>query len=220
MISFGFWTSPLVFCVFLFVSGGAQATLWPNCVKCISDWFPKDELATVFGVTGSVIYAGGILGTSLAVYLQQLYSPDLRMIFVIPSVVCLVMAALVMLLLRTPQEVGITVPEKDANENTKPTETSDEPPKEKTLNFLQAWRIQLVPELSLTMFGIKLVRYCLYMWLPLYLHQNLAYDKAIAGYLSNAFEIGCVGGSIGICLLFPLYCTNWFIRAKFKISKP
>merc|ERR1719354_1320125 len=76
-----------------------------------------------------------------------------------------------------------------------PPTTTTTKTEEKTLNFMEAWRIQLVPELSLTMFGIKLVRYCLYMWLPLYLHQNLNYDKTTAGYLSNAFEIGCVVGS-------------------------
>ena len=66
---------------------------------------------------------------------------------------------------------------------------------ERHLTFMETWRIPLVSELSFTMFGIKLVRYCLYMWLPLYLHQNLRYDKSTAGYLSNAFEIGCVVGS-------------------------
>ena len=31
----------------------------------------------------------------------------------------------------------------------------------------------MVPELCWSMFGMKLVRYCLYMWLPMYLNQNV-----------------------------------------------
>lgn len=33
---------------------------------------------------------------------------------------------------------------------------------------------RMVPELAWTMFGMKLVRYCLYMWLPMYLNQNVS----------------------------------------------
>ena len=193
MMSFGFWDSPYIFSILLFISGTAQATLWPNCVKCLSEWFEKDQIATVFGILGSLIFAGGILGTVLAVYLQQLYSPDLRMIFLLPSIVGIFMAIIVYSSLKTPNELNIVV-----GENSHPTKNTTEEIVRKKVNFVQVWRMKLVPELSFTMFGIKLVRYCLYMWLPMYLHQNLKYDKATAGYLSTAFEVGCVIGSTGL----------------------
>ena len=196
MISFGFWDSPYLLSVLLFVSGAAQATLWPNCVKHLSDWFVKDQLATVFGILGSVIFAGGILGTVLAVYLQNIYAPDLRMIFLLPSLIGIFMAVIVWSCLKTPNELNIVVGNNINSSNTDSTTTGAA--EKKNLNFVQVWKIKLVPELSFTMFGIKLVRYCLYMWLPMYLHQNLKYDKATAGYLSTAFEIGCVIGSTSL----------------------
>jgi len=194
MITFGFWDSTLPLCCLMFVSACAQATLWPNCVKCISDWFPDHELATVFGLMGIFIFGGGIAGTSLAVYLQNLYSPDLRLIFMVPSIICMFMAAAVHLVLKTPAEMDINVTGKNEIETTKAEKESGSEKGERHLTFMETWRIPLVAELSFTMFGIKLVRYCLYMWLPLYLHQSLKYDKSTAGYLSNAFEIGCVVG--------------------------
>lgn len=190
MVSFGFWNSPVVLCILLFISGISQATLWPNCVRCISDWFPTDQLATVFGILGSMLFGGGILGTTLAVYLQQLYAPDLRMIFMVPSIIGFIMAAIVYFLLKTPEECMMII---DGKISKPASKVEDGEPKGLTL--LETWKIPLVPELSFTMLGIKLVRYCLYMWLPLYLYQNLKYDKATAGYLSNAFEIGCVVGA-------------------------
>ena len=192
MISFGFWDSPYIFSVLLFVNGAAQATIWPNCVKCLSEWFSSEQHATVFGIMGSVLFSGGIMGTALAVYLQQIYSPDLRMVFMIPSIICLFVAAIVNLFLKTPEEANII------DDGTPSNLDVPEKAKGNKLNFLQVWRISLVPELSFTMFGIKLVRYCLYMWLPMYLYQNLKYEKATAGYLSTAFEIGCVFGSTGL----------------------
>ena len=43
------------------------------------------------------------------------------------------------------------------------------------LNGLSVARLsRMVPELAWTMFGMKLVRYCLYMWLPMYLNQNVS----------------------------------------------
>merc|ERR1712212_506666 len=105
------------------------------------------------------------------------------------------MAAAVYLLLKTPAEMGVAVTGKTETTSTEEEIESGNPKVERHLTFIETWRIPLVAELSFTMFGIKLVRYCLYMWLPLYLHQSLNYDKSTAGYLSNAFEIGCVVGS-------------------------
>ncbi|XP_013395115.1 sugar phosphate exchanger 3 isoform X2 [Lingula anatina] len=61
--------------------------------------------------------------------------------------------------------------------------------------FLQLWQIPMVPEISVGMFCLKLVRYCMYMWLPMYLLQHLSYAKTMAGMFSTMFEIGGVAGS-------------------------
>jgi len=194
MISFGFWDSPIIFAILLFFNGVGQASLWPNCVKSLSAWYSSAKLATIFGLWGTCMFAGGIMGTGLAVRLQMLYTPDLKMIHVVPSLVVLAVAVLVHLLLRAPDDVDIVVPGKVTvvPEKSSPQEPARE------LSFFAIWKFQYVPELALTMFGMKLVRYCLYMWLPMYLHQSLKYQQSTAGFMSTAFEIGGVFGSAGL----------------------
>lgn len=191
MISFGFWDSSIIFAILLFFNGSGQATLWPNCVKSLGAWYSNEKLATIFGIWGTCIFAGGILGTGLAVRLQALYVPDLKMVFVVPSLIVLVVMVLVHFFMRTPEELGLIIEGKSA-----PTHVTEKATSEKS--FFEVWRIKFVPELSFTMFGMKLVRYCLYMWLPMYLHQNLKYETSTAGYLSTAFEIGGVLGSASL----------------------
>ena len=44
-----------------------QATCWPNCVRAISSWYPDKQKATIFGMWGTCTFAGGLIGTVLAV---------------------------------------------------------------------------------------------------------------------------------------------------------
>jgi sugar phosphate permease len=49
-------------------------------------------------------------------------------------------------------------------------------------------------------FFLKLIRYSLLFWLPFYLHAQAGFDEITSGYLSTAFEIGGVAGTIAIGL--------------------
>ena len=173
----------------LFLNGSFQATAWPNCVKCLSTWYSDEHHASIFGLWGTCTFAGGIIGTSLAVYLQSVYSPDLKMIFILPSLVVLFIGVLVFLTMKMPAELNITIPGKE------PLITNSTGKNDKVLSFTEVLRLNLVPELVVTVICVKLVRYCLYMWLPMYLHEALNYSKVQAGMLSTTFEIGGVLGS-------------------------
>jgi OPA family glycerol-3-phosphate transporter-like MFS transporter 1/2 len=67
----------------------------------------------------------------------------------------------------------------------------------------------MVPEVSITVFCLKVVRYCMYMWLPMYLLQHLGYSKTNAGMFSTMFEIGGIAGSATVG-----YCLNKFFQNK------
>lgn len=69
---------------------------------------------------------------------------------------------------------------------------------QKTLNMRELWKIPMVPEVAVTVFCLKVVRYCMYMWLPMYLLQHLKYSKTNAGMFSTMFEIGGIIGSASI----------------------
>jgi sugar phosphate permease len=43
---------------------------------------------------------------------------------------------------------------------------------------------------------VKLVRYTLLFWLPLYLHDELGYSAPQAGMAATLFDIGAVGGTV------------------------
>jgi MFS transporter, OPA family, solute carrier family 37 (glycerol-3-phosphate transporter), member 1/2 len=65
----------------------------------------------------------------------------------------------------------------------------------------------MVPETAITVFCLKLVRYSVYMWLPMYLLQQLNYSKENAGYFSTMFEIGGIVGSS---------LVGWILRKFFN----
>lgn len=205
MCTFGMWKSVLMFAFLLFLNGTSQATAWPNCVKSLGAWFNDQQRTTIYGLFGTCSFAGGILGSALAVHLQATFSGDIRMVFIIPSTVLFGVGILVFLFLRTPAEVGLVVPGKETPKDSPSSNQTEQ----KSMTYLQLWGIRMVPELSWTNFSIKLVRYCMYMWLPMYLYQELGYTKYQAGLLATAFEVGGVVGSVILG-----YLVNKFLSGK------
>ncbi len=71
-----------------------------------------------------------------------------------------------MTLFKLPKELNIEILGKEAN-----ISTSKEPSKHYTIRDL--WKIPMVSEVAITVFCLKVVRYCMYMWLPMYVYLNL-----------------------------------------------
>lgn len=185
MVTFGVWGGAPVWAVMLALNGAAQSCCWPACSRALSDWFPDEQRNSVFGVFGTSAFAGGILGTSLAVYLQSMYG--WRAVHVMPSLLCMCFGLLVMLVLRTPEELSVAVPGKSAPaakaaDSAAPT-------------WREVWGIPVLPEAAVSLLFLKLVRYAMYMWLPMFLTLQLRYSREAAGMLSLAFDIGAVVGS-------------------------
>ncbi|XP_048586602.1 putative glycerol-3-phosphate transporter 5 isoform X2 [Nematostella vectensis] len=197
MFSFGFWNHLPIFALLLFLNGTSQATAWPNCVKTLGMWFNDQQRTTIFGFFGTCTFGGGILGSALAVQLQSMYGPDMAYIFLIPSLIVGGTGLVVFMFIRSPEELGMQIPGKEPISKS----SSSSPVQTRSLSYIQLWRLRMVPELSWTNFAIKLVRYCMYMWLPMYLFQALGYSKLQAGLLSTVFEIGGVAGSASLGLI-------------------
>uniref|UniRef100_A0A7M5X7B9 Major facilitator superfamily (MFS) profile domain-containing protein n=2 Tax=Clytia hemisphaerica TaxID=252671 RepID=A0A7M5X7B9_9CNID len=201
MGSFGFWDSPKVFAVLLFINGGAQAQLYCNIARFLTSWFDSSQKTTMFGMWGTAPFAGGIIGTAVAVELQRRFSGDLKMMFLVPCVWIFFLAIATHFFLKFPHECGMESPDPEKQQLKEDEPTAVQP--KKALNFIETWKIKMVPELCWSMFGAKLVRYCLYMWLPMYLAKALKYDKGYAGMFSTTFEIGGVFGS---------FCNGFYIN--------
>ncbi|XP_066283811.1 uncharacterized protein [Branchiostoma lanceolatum] len=186
VVWFGTWIDVFVLMIMLFFNGVAQAQTWPSCVKALSAWYPDRQRNAIFGIWGTCTFAGGIMGTGLAVYLQRTYG--WRSVFFYPALIVAAVGALVYIFLYTPWEVGLDIPGKDPELVSKGGNTT-------SLKFWQLLGIKMLPELAATVFFVKIVRYCLLMWLPMYLYHELQYSKAQAGLLSTSFEVGGVLGS-------------------------
>ncbi|KAH3820537.1 uncharacterized protein LOC127832346 [Dreissena polymorpha] len=189
MITFGSWGSFSIFCFLLFLNGSSQAQCWPNAMKALGSWYPDSVRNTVFGLFGTCAFAGGIIGTSLAVWLQTSYG--WRSAFLTPSLIVGALGILVLLFFQQPEEVNIEVPGKVQATPSKTSKTSN-------ISTWELIKIPMLVEIAVAVFCLKAVRYCMYMWLPMYLLHQLEYTKGQAGLFSTMFEIGGVLGSAAI----------------------
>jgi OPA family glycerol-3-phosphate transporter-like MFS transporter 1/2 len=184
LMSFGTWDSYPMLLLLLFISGAAQAPCWPACCKFLSSWFPDEALNTVFGLISTSAFGGSIIATAIAVYLQKTYS--WRFVFFPPSFLVLFLAILAWLFMKLPSELHITIQGKESNE-TKKQNTN--------YTLCELWKIASVAEMAVSMMCLKLVRYSMYLWLPIYLSQSLNYSPEQAGLFSLLFDVGAVVGS-------------------------
>ena len=179
------------FCLGLALTGGLLAPAWPACTKLLGLWFQGSRLNTMFGLLSTAVHLGSLAGTALAAALLD-YS-GWRSVGLPPAIVALATAALLAAALATPQERDFIV-----SENTSPSK--DALPSQSSVRELAC--LPSVPSLAAAMFCLKFVRYCLYMWLPLYLLEELHYTKLQAGVFSTVFDLGGILGSalLGIYL--------------------
>lgn len=69
----------------------------------------------------------------------------------------------------------------------------------------------MLAEVAVGVFCLKAVRYCMYMWLPMYLLNQLQYSKGQAGMFSTMFEVGGVLGSAVIGIVLDRYVFGCLI---------
>lgn len=198
MLTFGNWSSFNVLAFLLFLNGAFQSLCWPAANKGLGAWVSDKERNTIFGYFGTCPFFGGIIGTAFAVHLQQNYG--WRKVHFLPSLFCMIMGSIIVLLFKQPKELNVEVPGKESNSVT--------PKEQKEMNMRDLWKIPMVAEVAITVFCLKVVRYCMYMWLPMYLLQQLKYSKTNAGMFSTMFEIGGIIGSASIGFVLKRYFND------------
>ena len=192
MALFGVCDSFYICLLLLFICGTALAPTWPSCSKGLASWFhDTSSRDTIFGIFATSGLVGGVCGTALAVWFQNVYG--WRMVHLIPSLFLLLLALIVAGFIRSPQELGVpasTVNVVDIETIESPAlmakEESAQPQKKSRFqSWLSLWSIPLIPEVTVAVFTLKVIRYCMYMWLPLYLLDYLKYSKTEAGLMST-----------------------------------
>ena len=203
-------------------NGLGQGCGWSACLKVLSGWFERKERGTVMAWWGTCYVLGGFLATVFATFAatQMFVATGLgwRRGFLFPSFV--LAAAALWFAFRThntPPEAGLPAQ----------VETAEEPVDEGS-----SWEAARNPEvwiLAGMYFFLKITRYSLLFWLPLYLVQRMQYSEEWAGYTSSLFELvgftgALIAGYISDRLLngrrYPVGASMLFLLAAWLLIHP
>lgn len=176
----------------MFINGAGQGPAWPSCCKAVAAWFPDSRLNSIVGFLATSVFVGGAFGTASAVYFQNIYG--WRFVFVPPAVTSMVLGLLIYCVLFTPEERRLTVPGKESV-GPSVTKIIGEDAYTERKTFYQLFRLPTVMEITMTVLCLKVVRYAMFLWLPMYLVNYLQYSVAHAGLFSTIFDVGGTVGS-------------------------
>jgi sugar phosphate permease len=196
---------PLPITILQAVNGFAQACGWPGLLKIMTYWFDSKSRGVVMAWWGTNYVAGGFLATLFATAAATgpvLVAMGWRRAAIAPALVVVVIAVLFWLLVREapPQDAAV--------------------PREAAVGasaFAGLGEVMANPAIqtiAAMYFSIKLVRYVLLFWLPLYMTQRLAYTAGEAGYTSAAFELAGFGG----VLLSGYLSDQWMGGRRFPVG--
>jgi len=171
-------------------NGLGQGCGWSACLKVLGAWFGRKERGTVMAWWGTSYVLGGFLATVFATFAAtQAYAlPAMgwRRGFLFPAVV--LAAGAVWFAIRTRDDPpAASLP---ALEDTAAREAADGD---------DWWLAARTPEvwiLAGMYFFLKITRYSLLFWMPLYLVQRMQYSESQAGYTSSLFELVGFSGAL------------------------
>ncbi|UJR29026.1 hypothetical protein I4U23_010243 [Adineta vaga] len=198
MITFGWWSDYRLFLLLLFFNGAFQSLCWATAGKGLGAWVTDIQRNSVFGLFGTCPFAGGIIGTALAVYIQG--KDGWRLVHFQPSIYCIIAGFAVLIFFREPSELNMVVPGKESASKGTDLRTK--------MTIMEVYQLPMVKEIAASIFCLKVVRYAIYLWLPLYLKQELNYSKSDAGLFSTMFDIGGVAGSATIGFVLKRFFNN------------
>ncbi len=192
--AFGLSTGVVALGLFFCLNGVAQSTGWPGTTRAMAEWTTASNRGRVMGFWGTCYPVGGVVATVLATFC--LVEWGWRSAFLVPAALVAVVGVVVLLTLRSPERTPAERPIRDGAgaPHAAPAVMAgdDEAPQTSVYRNRKLWCF------GTSYFCIKLVRYSLLFWLPTYLDKGLGYDKATAGYVSTAFE---VGGPVGMVVV-------------------
>lgn len=171
-------------------NGLGQGCGWSACLKVLGAWFQRKERGTVMAWWGTCYVLGGFLATVFATFsaTQMFFATGMgwRRGFLFPAVILGVAAVMFAFLARNaPPDAGLPASPEEAEEAVGDSGS--------------AWQAARTPEvwiLAGMYFFLKITRYSLLFWLPLYLVQRMQYSDEWAGYTSSLFELVGFSGAL------------------------
>jgi sugar phosphate permease len=183
------------------LNGLGQGCGFPSLARLLSSWFARRERSTVLAWWSASYSLGGVIATGLTAWCATtpLLLPSLgwKRSYLLPS---LLLTAITLYFYKTtrdePEDVGLLPLSKDGDSTTK-----------------TGWRSILrnrdIRTIAAMYFFLKMTRYALLFWLPLYLVQTVHYSDSLAGSTSSLFVLfGFVGA------VMATYVSNRYFQAR------
>jgi sugar phosphate permease len=169
-------------------NGLGQGCGWSSCLKLLGAWFVRTERGTVTAWWGTSYILGGFLATVFATWAATGFlAPSLgwHRGFLFPSIILAAGSLYFAWRVRNqPQDAGLAnLPDDEATPSRQAT----------------WWETAKNPEVLILAgmyFFLKITRYSLLFWLPMYLVQRMQYSEQWAGYTSSLFELVGFSGAL------------------------
>jgi sugar phosphate permease len=203
-------------------NGLGQGCGWSAVMKVLGAWYARKERGTVMAWWGTCYILGGFLATVFATFAatQMFVAPAMgwRNGFLFPSMILAAGAAWFAYRTRnSPREEGL------------PAIVEQVEAAPEKADKWEAERSVEVWILAGMYFFLKITRYSLLFWLPLYLVQRMQYSEQAAGYTSSLFELvgfcgTLIAGYVSDRLLngrrYPVGATMLFLLAAALLIHP
>ena len=191
----GIWQNPTLFLILEVANGLGQSAGWSGICKLMAAWFGRAERGVVMAWWGTCYVLGGFLASVFATWLVT--SPHLlpelgwRRGMFGPALVLTFVAMFFFWAVRDdPKSAGLSVSFQQEEDDA--AGGGNTPSSRESCEFL--FRNPNIQAIAAMYFLLKLARYSLLFWLPLYLSQRLHYSDGRAGYTSSLFEmVGFLG---------------------------
>ncbi len=193
----GLSATPLLFLLLGVVSGGAQSTGWPGTVKNMAPWYGRHERGVVMAWWATCYVLGAFLATQFAAWCISSNAPfeawGWKRVFLMPAAVLAGIALLYVWLTRNgPADVGLPELEEIQPEETDELDaggTNDGSKNSGLADILEVLAHSAVWVTGAMYFLLKMTRYAILFWTPLYLVEHLGIDSVTAGVTSSWYEL-------------------------------
>ncbi len=181
------------------LNGLGQGFAFPALTKLLSSWFVRKERSTVLAWWSSSYSLGGIIATGFATWcgtMPLLFSSvGWKRSYFLPS---LLLAALSIYFYMTTRN--------EPEDERLPSLAEEDIPDGGWSSVLRNSSVRTIAAMY---FFLKMIRYALLFWLPLYLVQTAHYSDNLAGSTSSLFELfGFIGA------VFGTYISNKYFKSR------
>ncbi|MCI0492342.1 MAG: MFS transporter [Planctomycetes bacterium] len=209
--------TPFLFLLLGAVSGGAQSTGWSGTLKNMAPWYARSERGVVMAWWATCYVLGAFLATQFAAWCISSNAPfdawGWRRVFWMPAAVLAGITLLYVLLTRnSPSDVGLPELDEIHPNEIDQDETGDPQAANESgglADILEVLGHSAVWITGAMYFLLKLTRYAILFWAPLFLVERVGLDNVAAGVASSWYELV---GFLGV--VFAGYVSDKMFSAK------